>query len=51
MEKKDDDKTVVEGMNHLNKKGVQVVETNDDKDIAGGKGLKQRVRSTIISHL
>lgn len=49
MEKNADDNIVMGGMNHLTKKGVQEVETYDDKDIAGGKGLKQRVRSTIIS--
>lgn len=49
MEKKADDNIVVGGTNHLTKKGVQEVETYDNKDIAVGKGLKQRVKSTIIT--
>lgn len=50
IEKKSDDNGLVEGMNHSTKKGAQV-ETSDEKDIAGVKGLKQRVKSSIISLL
>lgn len=49
MKKVDDSKVAAGGMKHSSKKGVQKVDTNDNKDVNEEKILKERVRSYFSS--
>lgn len=49
MKKVDNSKVAAGGMKHSSKKGVQKVDTNDNKDVNEEKILKERVRSYFSS--